>query len=127
MKKLQSAFDFYDLPEEDRIKMIGSYFGVSSGKRGRVGTNDWVYFPIGLSKEQFNYGVKQGLIGVSPKKNFKIFAESPDDLDLSLEFDNAIMRQEIIGYIKKIKKHNVTYKEVLEKVQEQFTDGKICT
>ena len=100
--KFERADEFYDLPEEDRIAMIGQMF--TDSLHGS-------YFVIGLHNKEFNYGIQQGLIYISPilkyngKKWWRLAAHSPDDMDISLDFNESEihLRQEIIAYLKTIK------------------------
>jgi hypothetical protein len=96
-----NIYKFYELPEEKRIELIGQ----SITEHSQYRKNTRVYYPVGLSNDCFNYGYQQGLIGVIKpvsmilgKKQLlkyrgdsswiKIYAFSPDDLDLGLHFCN---------------------------------------
>jgi hypothetical protein len=114
--------DFYNLTESKRLALVGSYF-YEDGKKA-------IFFPLQLTLEEKNrnYGVRQGLIIVTQIRKidgdnwFKIGVCSPDDLDMDLYFKNpqCNLRGEIIQYLKRINKTNVTYKEILTKVQKKF-------
>ena len=124
MKRLKNSDYFYDLNEAERKSLVGTMFKTTE----RKGMSNWLYFPLDLHKDEFNYGVRQGLICISPiekykhKKNFKIIVHSPDDLDLCLYFNHYYTpdRQEVINFVKKMPKRNVFYKEVLLEIQKTF-------
>jgi hypothetical protein len=122
MTTFKSEYDFYDLSEDARKALIGKSYKCT-------GRNDF-YFPIELIDEGENYGIKQGVIFVTPimkfgkerKKWFRVGAFSPDDLDMDLDFgaEDTHKRQEIITYLKKMNKINVTYESVLKEIQQHF-------
>lgn len=121
--KINRDCDFYDKPEQERISLIGSILEDSQHA---------LYFPVGLSDRQFNYGAKQGLIRVSLVNGgcFCVSADSPDDLDndLGIAGDEAEMhrlRKKVITFIKQMDKNNVTYMEVLKVIQKHFNTGEI--
>lgn len=119
MKMFKRDYDFYQLPEDERKALIGSCFKVEGFEH--------LYYPIGLF-EDFNYGIDQGVIFVSPimkynsEKWFRVGVFSPDDLDMDLDFNasETHKRQEIISHLNKIKKIDVTYRGVLEEIQKLF-------
>jgi len=149
-----SPYEFYELPEEERIKLIGRIYKarnwrVKKGKKELTYTDvqPTIYIPIGLHPEEFNYGIQQGVLCIpevreipgneSHDKWFKVGAFSPDDLDRDLEFTledikntDSLginhLRQEIIEFIKgPMHKVNRRYKEVLEQIQKHFNAGKL--
>lgn len=124
MKELKFVDDFYRLPEEERKSLIGQKF--------RQVNKPTVYFPVGLSDKQFNYGRKQGLIFITeilPNKWFRVGVHSPDDLDCDLDFihPHTAIRQDIIDFIEKMNKKNIIYRNVLIKIQKHFRAGKITS
>lgn len=94
MIKFKTAYDFYNLPDEERIKYIGVPFEEEGIKVKNVFyKDDGIFFPIGLNNIWENYGKTPGLLYISTPyqlKNksywFKVGAFSPDDLDIDLEF-----------------------------------------
>lgn len=120
--------DFYDLSKPERIEMIGSFFSYNNP----IYKNK-ILFVLGLHENQFNYGIQQGLICISPirksnyKKQFYMSAESPDDLDITLIFNEkeTYLRQEIIAFLRKTKYKDVFYKEFFKNIQKQFNAGTI--
>lgn len=141
--KLASSYDFYyKLTEEDRVGLIGhKIWEVGSLKKQ---TKHYVYYVIGLNDDCFNYGFKQGLIGLlDPRVDeytktykdpywFKIYAHSPDDLDLCLEFLSD--KKSIEKEYKIVKKFmdkwaptfiNTSYEEVFKFAQKELGIGEI--
>jgi hypothetical protein len=120
MRTIVSPYEFYEMPETERISLVGDCL-----KEERF---DTLYFPVCLSSEQFNYGISQGLLFVTPirkvndKKYFKVGVFSPDDLDLDLCFKHPLteIRQDVLEYIRKMNKKNVTYGGMLENIQNIF-------
>jgi len=126
MKKFRTPYEFYKLPEAERIAMVNSYFSTEDEPVAR-------YFPISLTENgaNWNYGRHQGLLYLSPiwllkKQNpwFKVAAFSPDDLDLCLywEGNNATpaFREKILSWIEEMPKDNIDYQEALEFIQSYF-------
>jgi hypothetical protein len=122
---IQSAYDFYRMNENDRIKAIDKVFVEDKNK-------DCFFFPILLDKEAFNYGYQQGLLYLSPmlknkqgKQWFRVAAFSPDDLDLDLDFENSKpnLRKKVFDFLMQHKFKDVTYREVLEYIQAEFKSG----
>lgn len=127
MKYFPHAYKFYDLSEDERKELIGTYFKESRYDNGTL------YFPVQLHEDDFNYGIQQGLISVSPiwklkdgTKWFRVAAFSPDDLDKDLDFkdDECKIHQEVIEYIKQMPKKFVTYDSILLDIQWYFNAGK---
>jgi len=125
---MKTAYDFYRLPENERIALIGTEFKVQDKyDKGE-------YFVIGLTEEGGwqNYGRQQGLIWLSLPMNYKgktwfrVAAFSPDDLDMDLDFDDPApdLRDKICNLLREMPKDNVTYREVLEFIQS-FYGGEI--
>ncbi len=118
-----SCYDFYKLPEEERLLLVGSVFKQINRKN--------LFFPVQLAECEFNYGVQQGLIFITEihslqsGKWWRIGAMSPDDLDMNLDFKETSIRQDVIEYVKSMRKHNVTYRGVLEEIQKHFKAGLI--
>lgn len=136
MLVFNSSDDFYALPEEERKSLIGSVFKerMRKIKYEKVTylnkTSGTLFFPVGLAEDEFNYGVKQGLIFVtacnkSNNKWFRAGVISPDDLDIDLDFgaEHIHLRQDVIDYIKKANKLNIKYKEFLGKIRDYFGAG----
>lgn len=129
MKYFQHVYKFYDLGENERKELIGTYFKESRYDNGTL------FFPVGLHEDDFNYGIQQGLILVSPiwkfngKKWFRVAAFSPDDLDKALDFESeeCSIRQDVIDYIIKMPKKFVTYDSILLDIQEHFKAGKLTS
>jgi len=138
MKIFDSAYDFYRLPRRLRKHMIDQTFIVKEDIHWKEKT---LYFPIGLTKDgQWrNYGVREGVLGVTPvwplrytphnpKKEssptfwMKVYAFSPDDLDLGLHFYDPPegLRDRIIAYLREVDKREVEYDEILEILREEF-------
>jgi len=124
MKTFRSAYDFYKLPEQKRIELIGHVF-----KEGEAGA---IYFPILLSGGEFNYGVQQGLIRVSQLLHtgtngdwFRVSAFSPDDLDRDLDFDNPPywLHRAVVKYVEQMNKRGRTYCDFLAEIQAHFGLG----
>ena len=111
------------MDESERIGLIGRI----------IKHRDHLYFPVQLKSGEFNYGIQQGLIHISPirkcdgEKTFVMGVVSPDDLDIDLHFskEHTHLRQEIIAYMTKCNKHNVTYKGILREIQDQFNAGEL--
>jgi len=142
MKTLKSHFDFYRLPEQERVAMIGECFreeGPPPRKKSRrerrrppqPTPDSTLYFPVGLAEGEFNYGMPQGLVFVTPihnfqgKKWFRVGAASPDDLDIDLDFGEGetSIRQDVIDFIRKACKRDVTYRGFMTMVQKAFNAG----
>lgn len=136
MLKLQSQYDFYKMPEEERIALVGRCF---TSERTR---HDTLYFPVQLAHGEFNYGKQQGLILVTSimrvtpryqkRKNekwFRVAACSPDDLDRALDFshEHCHLRQDVIDFLKKTNKKDVTYQGILNRIRLHFKAGKITS
>jgi hypothetical protein len=128
MREFYSVYDFYRLPEGERIALVGSHFVVRPGKT--------VYFPVRLAEGEFNYGVQQGLVFVTPVltsldcgKWFRVGVESPDDLDIDLDFGAADTwrRQEVIDFLKTTNKVDVTYRGLLARVRDRFDAGEFTS
>jgi hypothetical protein len=123
MKQLNSAYDFYRLEETQRKDMIGLCF--------KEKNRDHIYFPIQLTDDCFNYGICQGLIVVTPilksaeGKWFRVAAFSPDDLDLDLDFNSneTHIRWDVIEFIRKTNKKNMSYTQFLTSIQTHFGMG----
>lgn len=126
MKILKSAYSFYNLPETERVKMVGTVFTTECNK-------NVLYFPIQLEVGEFNYGVQQGLIIITPilKSNtgkwWRVAAKSPDDLDRDLDFSDTSIRQDVIEYLRKMNKINRTYLGILKDIQNYFCSGEISS
>ncbi len=137
-----SPYEFYKLPEEERVKLIGRIYKerqwVLKGKKKQVTYTDKVrdnlYIPIGLHPDEFNYGIQQGVLRVSPilKDNngkwWRISAFSPDDLDCDLDFSQEYtgLRQDVIDFVRgPMHKFNRRYKEVLKQIQKHFKAGEL--
>lgn len=130
MLELDSQYKFYDMNESDRKNLIGTCFQTVRKH------NNGLFFPIQLANGEFNYGIRQGLIYVSPilkttkgSKWFRVAASSPDDLDIDLDFgpEYTSLRQEIIQYLFRMNKINVTYRGVLGEIQKHFQAGEITS
>ena len=118
--------EFYELPEEQRIALIGSML-----VENRTGY-PVIYFPVGLDDETYNYNVAQGLISVHPvhidRKDgawFKVGAFSPDDLDIDLEFtgQEVELHDQVVQFMRTLHKHDVSYRGVLKTIQRHFEAG----
>lgn len=128
---IDNIYDFYGFEESKRKSLIGITIKEITKFKNREIVR--LYFPIQLTQECFNYGIQEGLIYLSEtsksktdnSKWFGVSAFSPDDLDLSLIFQNkeCQIRQEVIDFIKKIQKNETTYKKFLLKIQEHFKCG----
>lgn len=128
----ENPYDFYyKLTEEQRLFMIKNqqFFGA---KR-------YLYFPIELSEDCFNYGFNQGLLillkplsACLSKKELakyqfdpnwiKLGAFSPDDLDLDLEWSGDY---KLYLKIRKTVKNlmncgQTTYKDFLKAIQQEY-------
>jgi hypothetical protein len=86
---------FYELPEAERIALIGERF---EDHRGHL------FFIVGLNEDEYsNYGRKQGIIFVTQiydtndgRKNwFRIGVQSPDDLDMDLDVCNLPLEETV--------------------------------
>lgn len=129
MKILDSHWDFYNkLSEDERKALIGKCF--------REKDREAFYFPVGLADGEFNYGVQQGLIFVTPIMNrqkkekwFRVGASSPDDLDIDLDFFAPFMslHQDVIEFVRTAKKKNVTYRGFLKAIQDHFKAGEMTS
>jgi len=126
MKTFKNQFEFYRLPEDQRVALIGSFFKVE-------GKED-IYFVFQLENENTNYGVKQGAVCVSgimyydEKRNwFRVNAFSPDDLDMDFDFvglqDLRYLRRKVLGFMLGAKKQDTSYKKILQDLQERFPMG----
>ena len=120
--------EFYELPEEQRIALIGSVLVEQNGPYTVM------YFPIGLDDANSNYGKAQGLVTVHSvyidRENgawFKVGAFSPDDLDIDLEFTGTEcdLYPQVVQFMKEFHKHDVSYYGVLRAVQRRFNAGKL--
>jgi hypothetical protein len=118
--------EFYDLPEEQRIALIGSVLVEQNGPYTVM------YFPIGLDDANSNYGKAQGLITVHSvyidRENgawFKAGAFSPDDLDIDLEFHGTEcdLHDQVVQFMKEFHKHDTSYYGVLRAIQRRFNAG----
>lgn len=109
-----SPYAFYELPQRERRKLVGKRFRENGG----------IYFPLDLAYGEFNYGIRQGLIIVTEvrENRFKVGVVSPDDLDLDLEFEHPYtnIRWDVITFIEKMNKVNVTYRHVLLTINDHF-------
>lgn len=133
-KTTNGFYDFYELPEEERMQWIGTPFKVTN----RHSTED-IYFPIGLDLERcHNYGKTPGLLRISrilhykyqtKKLNyeeydwFRVGIASPDDDDYDLDFKGEYCkyREDVIKFLTEAPYGpwtNTTYKDVLELVNE---------
>lgn len=139
---MNSIYEFYELSDLERVKLIGSVILerrlARHQKKGKPlkyldETTGVMYFPVALTKSCFNYGERQGLIAVSPiwdfadGKCFSIYAFSPDDLDIILSFyeDHLNLRDEVLDYIKGMKKLHIDYKQVMLDIQKHFNAGEL--
>lgn len=143
-----SPFDFYDLSEDERVRLIGSVFRVREfifkGKNNdKIVYTDNIcgdlFIPVGLASDEFNYGVEQGVLvvttirrklmsGVKCNKWFKVGVFSPDDLDMDLEFtgDDTSIRQDVVEFIRwSMCKRGRRYREMLEQIVDEFECGEI--
>lgn len=124
MLKLDNPYDFYKMDEEERKSLVGKCFKVRDKQSS-------YYYPLQLKEGQFNYGVQQGVIFVSPvnyylgQKWFRVGVFSPDDLDFDLDIKDCTLRQEVISFIEKMPKVDVTYRGVLESIQKHFNAGEL--
>lgn len=114
IKQIKDPYtEFYDLPEKDRIALIGTILEEQYGGR--------LYFPIGLAYDEFNYEQNQGLIFVNkPCMDdygvwFRVGAFSPDDLDKDLDFfgNEVDYYDQVVTFLKRMHKFDVTYYGVL--------------
>lgn len=123
----KSPYDFYDLSEGNRIRLIGEEITLKKQRQSR-------YFPIQLIGDAIwrNYNRAQGLIYVSPILThgdigpwMRVAAFSPDDLDMDLDFLNANekLRAKILRHIRKMPKDRWSYEGFLEAVQKEFPTG----
>jgi len=101
MKTFKTIYEFYDLPDDERMALIGTHFQEAPFARPQYDKKKLyqpptIYFPIGLSDPWENYGVSPGLISVGEvnpifqKEQFHHFlvqVASPDDLDMGLLFE----------------------------------------
>lgn len=147
-----SSYDFYyKTSEEDRINLIGKkIYEQSYTKSKKIYTR--TYYVVGLKDSCFNYGFQQGLIGllkpliltltnkqlkkINMKDGyehwFKIYAHSPDDLDLALHFSASLNNPQ--KDFEKVEKFmntyadtfiNTSYKEIFEFAQKELNMGEI--
>jgi hypothetical protein len=142
MREFARDYDFYELPEDERQAMVGDCF-VDLSEKGEKGAPPRFYFPIGLSEQGSwnNYGRRQGVLCVSPLwpkrvwekgkskvagRWFKVYAFSPDDLDLSLSFDDPTpeLRERVLDIVRQMPKDEVEYLECLEFIQS-YVGGEI--
>lgn len=152
MITFDNIYKFYDLPEEDRAKLVGQKIQqVESFKFKRKLKSVRIFYVVDLDNEWTNYGSKQGLIGLlqplvmrlSQKELtkyikgtgdpywFKLYAFSPDDLDLALHFDAPKNTKEVFNRVEKfMDEHcslffNMSYKEILKFAQKELGMGEI--
>jgi hypothetical protein len=130
MKTFKNIYDFYKLPKRDRMHLIDQCV------RSR---HDSLYFPILLTKDEFNYGIQQGLICITnlvifnKKIHFNVCAVSPDDLDKQITFNvsdidaGEKLRKSIFKFIKNQNKRNVTYEEFLLNIKNNFQNEQHST
>lgn len=121
---LKSFFEFYEKSFSERDSIVGRVFREDGRKD--------LFFPLLLSPGEFNYGNPHGLVAITTVRGgkdkwFKVAVASPDDLDLSLEFDrnSTGIRWDVVVFLKKINKRNVTYLGVLTAIKDEFSAGKI--
>lgn len=139
------AEDFYNLTEPTRISLIGKPFysrkrkGILKGgkifiKYGQP--TGKIYIPIGLHDREYNYGIRQGIIGISEiekpdnydKWFFNVGVISPDDFDLDLRFNHVDkkLRNYVVDFIcKKSKRLDWRYLELFKEIQKEFGIGEI--
>lgn len=139
---MNSIYEFYKLSDLERVKLIGSVLLerrlARHQKKGKPlkyldETTGVMYFPVALTKSCFNYMKRQGLIAVSPiwdfgkGKWFSVYAKSPDDLDIILEFneDHICIRDSVLDYVKSMKKLHIDYKQVMLDIQKHFNAGEL--
>lgn len=129
-KVFTNIYDYYDLPEEERFNLLETY----------CVKDNYIYFPIWLSEAGAcqNYNEAFALLGLlepytigyGKQKGqiwFKVYAFSPDDLDLDLEFYNEVDKYELIfEYLKnEMPRIGGTYKDFLLELQKKF-GGELC-
>jgi len=128
MKTLPTKWAFYDLPEKERLAMIGQPFMESQGRSRSV------YFPVDLHPDEFNYEAPQGLIFVTEifpndgmQNWFRVGVCSPDDLDKDLDFDSPESPQHRAQAIEFLSDptnlRGVFYDDVLNMIQELVGAG----
>lgn len=134
MAKINNIYDFYyKWTEDDRQKSVGT--SIIEGR--------YTYYPVSLSNSCFNYGHKYGLIGVlQPPRMYlnakqklsykgdltwiKIYAFSPDDLDLGLHYDNNKHPEKLYKLIITFLDHwassfvNMSYEDILQFCQKEL-------
>jgi hypothetical protein len=124
--ELHTHYAFYDMAEKKRISLIGDVI--------KEKNRDVLYFPVGLTHGNDNYGVKQGLIFLSPiwehgsnGKWFRVGVSSPDDLDYDLDFyaEHIHMRPRVLKFLMKMDKHNRCYDCYIQTVKRAFPEGQI--
>lgn len=125
MKTFNNIYDYYKLSEEERFNLLETY----------CVEGDYIYFPIWLSEigARQNYRQAFALLGLlkptpiryEPKKGevwFKVYAFSPDDLDLDLEFYNEPDKYELMfEYLKnEMPRIGGTYMDFMLEIQKKF-------
>ena len=134
---LKSPDDFYLMPAEERLRLVGSVLTA-------VDHDGAAYVPLNLDPSEFNYGCPQGMLHVTAirklgghsqapgAKWFKVGVTSPDDLDIDLEFfgKDCQWRQEVIEFLRKFaartKRKGTFYRAALDGAKVQFS-GRLTT
>lgn len=127
-----NPYKFYEQSYKQCEALIGQWWT----EERRDGTS--YYFPIRLTVEEGrkNYGHRYGLLTVIPilkertppySKWWRVAVFSPDDWDLDLNFgaEHTKIRWDVIDFIKKMPKRNVTYLQCLKAIRDHFKAGQI--
>lgn len=139
-----NIYDFYKLTDEDAASLVGQVIEEEDRPKQKPADKrktphppkKWAsFFPIGLNESCFNYGKRYGLIGVSnvfenynKQPYFRVYALSPDDLDMGITFDKGNLeelRQEIYDFMLSLPFEETSYREVLELIISHVGQGEI--
>jgi hypothetical protein len=143
MKTFKSIYEFYDLPDDERMTWIGTPFmeepKIHKGAWGKkLYQKPTIYFPIGLRDEWVNYGKTPGLIFVTEIMQaagkptdkgyhpewFRVGIATPDDGDMDLDFERPMdletLRTETLKFLTEAPYgpwSGTDYREVLDLLQ----------
>ena len=127
-KVFTNIYDYYDLPEEERFNLLetycldvdrkySTYFPIWLSEYGACQNYNEAFALLGLLKPSpIRYGKQKGQIW------FKVYAFSPDDLDLDLEFYNEVDKYELMfEYLKnEMPRIGGTYMDFMLEIQKKF-------
>lgn len=145
MRKFESIYDFYHLSDDEAKSLIGQVIQESERKKQKpsakrntpIYPKRWaVFFPVGLTEAEFNYGKQIGLIGVSnvfdhwkdKQPYFRVYAMSPDDLDIGITIEGSHANEcheKVVKFMASLPFENVTYREVMELIVDHIGCGEI--